>query len=250
MGRHEVGRRTVCVVRDPRRAAGTTWWAWLVPLAGLVLWPIAPVAGLLVAAGLLAGVGCVVRYRLGPGVRLEGEWAAQWRGAADLLGEIRQGWSSLGAMAEPADIGPTLALTGYHLAKLARERARLAGYLDELDAAAAGLADAALLAEVDERRAALGERRRELDAQFAARVGALRRLSQSVRGHERVERVRALLAAGLPGPSNSPDAAGGGADPIAEVAGRTELVLAAYRELSGTAPVPSETRSFGGSPPN
>ncbi|MGI5236864.1 hypothetical protein [Dactylosporangium sp. CA-139066] len=250
MGRHERRRRTVCVVRDPRRVAlalrplradraepRAGWWVWLVPLCGLVLWPLAPAAAFLVAVALVFGVGGLVRYRMGSGIRLEGDAARDWVRAASLLREIRRGWRGLGGMAEPADIRPTLALTGYHLAKLISARARMAAYAQELRAARAGLAPGELRDEADERAEVAEERARELGAQFAARVEALGRLASSLRGHERAERVRALLAAGPPAVEEP------GADPIAEVEGRTAVVLAAYEELSGLRPSPSETRS-------
>jgi hypothetical protein len=225
------------VVRDPRRAARARWWFWLAPLCGLLLAPVAPVVGLLVAAALVFGVSGLMRYRIGSGIRLEGDAARDWLRAAALLREIRRGWPGLGGLAEPADIGPTLALTGYHLAKLIGARVGMAAYAGQLRAAGADLGPGPLRDEADERAEAAQERARELGAQYAARVAALGRLAGSLRGHERAERVRALLAAGPPAVGDP------GPDPIAEVEGRTALVLQAYQELSGLRPSPSETRS-------
>ncbi|GAA4250681.1 hypothetical protein GCM10022255_040310 [Dactylosporangium darangshiense] len=236
MGRHE-RRRTACVVRDPRRVARARWWLWLLPLCGLALWPLAPVAAFLAAGALVFGVGGLVRYRVGAGIRLEGDAARDWARGADLLREIRRGWPALGGLAEPADIRPTLARTGYHLAKLVAARVRMEAYAAELRAARDGLPAGDLRDEADERSEAAADRARDLDAQLAARLAALGRLAASLDGHERDERVRALLAAGPPA---LPDP---GPDPIAEVEGRTVVVLAAYRELSGLRPSPSETRS-------
>jgi hypothetical protein len=237
MGRHERRLRTVCVVRDPRRVARARWWFWLVPLCGLLLSPVAPAAGFLVSVALLFGVGGLQRYRMGGGIRLEGDAARDWVRAASLLCEIRRGWPGLGGLAEPADIRPTLALTGYHLAKLIGARVRMTQYAQQLCAARAELGPGPLRDEVDERAEAALARARDFGVQYAARVGALGRLAGSLRGHERAEKVRALLAAG---PPVVPDP---GPDPIAEVEGRTAVVLEAYQELSGLRPSPSETRS-------
>ncbi|MEV8515807.1 hypothetical protein [Dactylosporangium sp. NPDC051484] len=224
------------MVRDPRRAARAPWWLWPIPLCGLALWPIASAAGLLVAAALLLAVAVVVRRRTGGGIRLTGGGARDWRDAEALLAEIARRWPSLGAMAEPSDIRPTLERTAYHLAKLIGARARLDGYTAELRLARAGLPTGDLLDEVDERHEAAAERLRDLDAQFAARIAALGRLVASLRAHERRERVRGLLAVPVP-------AADPGPDPLAGVEGRTAVVIEAYQELSGLRPQRSETRS-------
>jgi hypothetical protein len=88
---------------------------------------------------------------------------------------------------------------------------------------------------VDERLESAVDRWRDLDAQLTARSTALGRLAASLRGHEHRGRVRYLLAAGV-GISPEP-----GAGPLAEVAGRTAVVLEAYRELCELRPLPSET---------
>jgi hypothetical protein len=198
MGRHE-RRRSACVVRDPRRVARARWWLWLLPLSGLALWPLAPVAAFIVAVALVFGVGGLVRYRVGAGIRLEGDAARDWARGADLLREIRRGWPALGTLAEPADIRPTLARTGYHLAKLVAARVRMEAYAAELRAARDGLPAGDLRDEADERAEAAADRARDLDAQLAARLAALGRLAARRR------------AAGAARPGAGPDRGGRGA---------------------------------------
>ncbi|WP_432829969.1 hypothetical protein [Dactylosporangium sp. CA-092794] len=236
MGRHDYRRMaTSRVVADPSGPTPAPWWVWLLPPAGFGLWVWSPLAGLLVAVGLAVAVEGFRRYRSRNGIRLVGARAREWDDAAVLLGEIRRCWPSLGAMAEPADIRPTLARTGYQLAKLIAARARLSLQARQLQAVRAELVGGRLRDEVDERYDAVADRLRELDAVFAARVVALGRLAASLRTHERAERVRELLVSGLePVPEAGPD-------PLAEVAGRTAVRLEAYRELSELRPLRSET---------
>ncbi|WP_426506910.1 hypothetical protein ACPPVO_52720 [Dactylosporangium sp. McL0621] len=132
MGRHEQRHRAgVCIVRDPRRAVPR--WPWLLPPLGLALLPVGVAAGLFAAAMLLLVVGACMRYGQG-GVRIEGSALPEWQAAEAALREVRLRWPALGAMAEPADIGPTLDITRYNLARLIAARVRLRANLDELRA--------------------------------------------------------------------------------------------------------------------
>ncbi|WP_432978090.1 hypothetical protein [Dactylosporangium sp. CA-233914] len=238
MGRHGQRRRTtVCVVRDPRRA--TPRWPWLLPPFGLALWPVAPGAALFAVVALLVVVAVVMRYQLG-GIRIKGPAVAEWRAAEAALREVRLHWPALGAMAEPADIRPTLELTAYNLARLIAARDRLQADAGELRAARQDLRPGHLRDELDERLEATADRLRDLDAQLVARTEALGRLAASLDAHERREeaaaRVRVLLATDLPGLRPA-------ADPMAEVGERTVATLEAYRELSELRPAPSDSRS-------
>ncbi|MEU7866248.1 hypothetical protein [Dactylosporangium sp. NPDC049140] len=132
MGRHEQRQRSgVCIVRDPRRAVPR--WPWLLPPLGLALLPAGVAVGLFAAAVLLLVVGACMRYGQG-GVRIEGSALPEWQAAEAALREVRLRWPVLGAMAEPADIGPTLDITRYNLARLIAARVRLRANLDELRA--------------------------------------------------------------------------------------------------------------------
>ncbi|WP_433209663.1 hypothetical protein ACQP00_45605 [Dactylosporangium sp. CS-047395] len=244
MGRHEQRQRaSVCVIRDPRCAVPR--WPWLIPPLGLALFPAGVVAALFGAGALLLVVGAFMRYGLG-GVRISGAALPEWLAAEAALREVRLRWPALGAMAEPADIRPTLEITRYNLARLIAARVSLRANLDELRATRTDLAagrpreslGGCLFEELDERIEAAEDRLRDLDAQLAARTAALGRLAASLDHHERRElagaRARVLLAGDLPGETLV-------ADPLAEVGERTAATLAAYEELSELRPGPSET---------
>jgi hypothetical protein len=236
MGRHGHRQRaSVCVVRDPRRAVPR--WPWLMPLGGLALWPAGAVDVLLAVVVLLVTVGLVMRYKLG-GVRICGPAIAEWQAAEAALREVRLRWPVLGAMAEPADIRPTLAITRYNLARLIAARVGLRADVGELRTTRGELRPGDLRDELDERIEAAVDRLHDLDAQLAARTAALGRLAASLDAHERRElataRARRLLAGDPPGATLL-------ADPLAEVGERTAATLAAYEELSELRPSPSET---------
>nr|BFE65763.1 hypothetical protein GCM10020063_102890 [Dactylosporangium thailandense] len=238
MGRHEQRQRAaVRIVRDPRRAV--PWWPWLLPPLGLVLLAAGVAAGLVATGMLLVAVGVFMRYGCG-GVRIEGSAVPEWQAAEAALREVRLRWPALGAMAEPADIRPTLDITRYNLARLIAARVSLRGNLGELRATREDLGRGDLRDELDERIEAAEDRLRDLDAQLAARTAALGRLAASLDAHERREvataRARVLLAetGEMPGSILL-------ADPLAEVGERTAATLAAYRELSELRPSRSET---------
>ncbi|GAA3272219.1 MULTISPECIES: hypothetical protein [Dactylosporangium] len=238
MGRHGHRQRTAgCVVRDPRRPV--PWWPWLLPIGGLALLPAGAAAALFGVAVVLLAVAGAVRYWPG-GVRISGSAIAEWQAAEAALREVRLRWSALGAMAEPADIRPTLELTRYNIGRLIVARTSLRDRADELRATRDQLRPGDLREELGERLEAALDRLRDLDAQLAARTAALGRLAVSLDDHERRElataRARVLLAGELPGDTLL-------ADPLEEVGERTAATLAAYRELSELRPSPSETRS-------
>jgi len=240
MGRH--GQRQpagVFVVRDPRRAAPR--WPWLLPPLGLALLPVGVAVGLFAAAALLVVVATAMRYGVG-GVRIEASALPEWLAAEAALREVRLRWPALGAMAEPADIRPTLEITRFNLARLIAARAGLRANLAELRATreelGTGHRGRDLCEELDERIEAAADRLRDLDAQLAARTAALGRLAVSLDAHERRElasaRARVLLAGEMPGTTLL-------ADPLAEVGERTAATLEAYRELSEVRPARAET---------
>ncbi|MFD0585084.1 hypothetical protein [Dactylosporangium darangshiense] len=220
-------------------------WCLAFALSGLVLWPAAPLSAValtLLLFGLGTGARSLAPMVLAPrcGIAIVPDAALPaWREAEQADRRIRAAWPALGAMAEPADIGPALDRARYRLAVLLYRRAELDRSLHELRAAIDGLAaDAPLRAEVHERGAEFATRRAELSERIAERIGALRRLAELSGEHahaaERAERARgALRRAQRAAAGPEPDA-----DAVGELAERTTAVLGAYRELSALPPPP------------
>ncbi|MGI5236856.1 hypothetical protein [Dactylosporangium sp. CA-139066] len=214
------------------------WW-WAAPLPALALWPAAPLAAVTLTvalSGLVAAARAVVPRALAPRhglVYVPPAALPAWREAERAEQRIRASWPSLGAMADPPDIGPALDRARYRLALLLHRRDELDRALQELRAATNGLpAGAPLRAEAHERGAEFAARRAELSDRIAERIGALRRLAEAAGDHahhvSRSDRARDALRraeAAAIGPEPAPDA-------VAELTERTEAVLAAYRELS------------------
>ncbi|WP_433050370.1 hypothetical protein [Dactylosporangium sp. CS-033363] len=223
--------------REPHRAEPLTlrlWW--LFPLLGLVLLSYSPGLALLTVA-ILFGLGFIWRVLAkheyeydADSIAIPEQALGEWAEIERLTEEIRAAWPTLGAPADPRDIGPELARARYRLAELLDRRAELDRAAAELRGVARDLpgddASGTLYAEVDARRA-------EVAGELGRRVAALRRLGAAAGEHaERVRRAeqareavrRAELVAARPD-AVEPDGLG-------EVAGRTGAALDAYWELS------------------
>lgn len=250
MGRHNSDAPAAVLVADPgslRARLLLRWW-WLAAPAGLALWPLS--IGLAAsAAGLLLALGTAARtlapLLLAPRLRLVAvprQALPAWRETDLAARRIRKAWPALGAMADPADVGPAIDRAMYQLAVLLHRRAAVDAGLTGLGDAALGLPPGApLRAEIDARRDELRSRREELSGQIAQRIGAMRRLAELCTDHayqaHRAELARrALERADAADPGAAP-----AQDAVAGLAERTEVVLAAYRELSRMRPQPSET---------
>jgi hypothetical protein len=246
VGKHQSRSRGpaagVVAVADPDarlpRVLLSRWWLALPPFA-LLLWPVAHLQAVAFAAalfGLVASARPVLPLVLAPGrgfVLVPPSALPAWREAERAEERVRSSWPSLGAMADPSDIGPALDRARYRLALLLHRRAELDRALQELRDATNGLpAGAPLRAEADERGAEFAARRAELSERIAERIGALRRLAEAAGEHAhhaaRTDRAREAIrraeaAAAAPEPA---------ADGVRDLTERTEAVLTAYRELS------------------
>ena len=252
VGKHQSGRRGpatgLVLVADPGarlpRLLGTRWW-WALPPVALLLFPVAGLSALTLTlglAGLVASARRLVPLLLAPRhgvVHVPPPALPAWREAERAEQRIRASWPSLGAMADPPDIGPALDRARYRLAVLPHRRAELDRALQELRSATDGLSpDAPLRLEAHERGTEFAALRAELSARIAERIAALRRLAEAAGEHAhhaaRADRARDALrraeAAAL-----DPEPPG---DAVAELTERTEAVLAAYRELSALPPLP------------
>jgi hypothetical protein len=241
VGRHSFKRTGELLAADPAAPWPLRlwrWW-WVFPPLGLALWPISPVAAIVLTVSTL-GVGVnlrvlapiLLRPRHGLLIVPRGE-ADAWHEAGGSIVRIRAAWPALGAMADPVRIGPALDQARWGVAVLLFRRAAVTRALKELDEAVRGLAEQApLRAEVADRRAELAGRHAELDGQVAERLQALRRLAEVTGAHaqerRRVERVRSALRR----VRQADEGGGERPDVVAEVTERTAAVLTAYRELS------------------
>jgi hypothetical protein len=215
------------------------WW-WLLPPVGLALWPISPLLGVGLTAALYAsgyGARGLAPYRRGPRrglVFVPFSERLIWNEANQSIGRIRAAWPALGAMAEPAHIGPAMDRARWSLAVLLFQRAEVTRALNVLEEAVLGLpTQAPLRTEVAVRRAELESRREALHERVAERLRALRRLAK-VSGEHAYEQHRAAQArTALRWAQRADEDNSDAPDAVAEVAERTAAVLAAYRELSG-----------------
>ncbi|MFG2040953.1 hypothetical protein [Dactylosporangium sp. NPDC048998] len=248
MGRHNSKARRPVLVTDPDApAAGRLlrWW-WLIPPVALALWPVAPIQAVVSTMALFVlgiGLRTIAPLVLGPRhgrVGVPERALPTWREAERSAGIIRKAWPALGAMADPADVRPTLERALYRLAVLLLRRAELDRALNDLRGATMGLPlDAPLRAEIAARAEEVTARSTELSEQIAARVGAIRRLAEVCGEHaflaHRAERARGALRRAELAAAGDPEPAG--EESVAQLAERTTAVLAAYRELSALPPI-------------
>jgi hypothetical protein len=217
------------------------WWGFCavrvaVPLGALALLPWAPLPAIALAWGL-----GVVSIAAGSAVRPPGTAVTGWKDLLDWQGVdpacrlLTRSWPALGSLAEPRDIGPTVARARYEIATLLAARAALRKPLDELRGAPRGLAaDDPLRTEVGAWGDELLARQRALTEQIGSRIAALQRLAArtSEFAHEQAaaERARQALrrastAAGTV--ANLPTL-----DAVRDIDERTQAVFDAYRELA------------------
>ncbi|GAA3291864.1 MULTISPECIES: hypothetical protein [Dactylosporangium] len=243
------------VVRGAGRTTAGPFWpvdAWVHALYGVGLLAAAAVAltihwidpptavrGLLAIAAsalfLLVGLALVRaptrrgkalrRYLTDPRDRTEFEAAAA---NAD---RIRLTWPALERMAEPADPTPTLERALWDLAQALAERGELRAADRDLRASVGEpIGAGSLFTVVTDRQAAIARRLTEVDAEIRRRATQLRRLAelcQEFLDHRAAQsraRLRVTAADALLGSLR--------ARPEPDLVARTEVVLAAYRELA------------------
>jgi len=163
-----------------------------------------------------------------------GQGLRDWQRVESASRTIINSWPALGDLADPADIVPTLRRARFQLARLLVARDKLDKSIEELRAAPRGLSDDdPLRAELSEQRRLLDDRREQIAEQVGDRIDALWRLAIRSSGfaHQQqvAEEARRSLKRAADTVAHLPALAG--ADPVQELAERTEAVLDAYREL-------------------
>jgi hypothetical protein len=214
-------------------AAGTVALAihWLAPPA-----PGRAALAILAAGVFLLAGGALVRTptRRGKALRrylTDPRDRTEFEAAAANADRIRLTWPALARMAEPRDPTPTLERALWDLAQALAERGELRGADRDLRASVGDpIGAGSLFSAVTDRQAEISGRLTEIDAEVRRRALQLRRLAglcQDFLDHlaaQQRARMRVTAAEALLGSLRS--------RPEPDLVTRTEVVLAAYRELA------------------
>ncbi|WP_432985564.1 hypothetical protein [Dactylosporangium sp. CA-233914] len=155
----------------------------------------------------------------------------EFEAAAANADRIRLTWPALERLAEPEDPTPTLERALWDLAQALAERGELRTADRDLRASVGDpIGAGSLFSVVTDRQAEIAERLTAVDAEVRRRAGQLRRLAGlcqdflEQRAAQNRARMRVTAAEALLGSLRS--------RPEPDLVSRTELVLAAYRELA------------------
>jgi hypothetical protein len=229
----------------------------IVTMCVLILGGVVTGATLPNPAGELLPIGAVAAYfagrtllRLGLGSDAAAERVvtdeaglADLAAARDAADRVIETWPAVGPVVGGASAAPTLHWELWELAGELRRRAEITEAGQQVEALLADLpADDVSVAGLTGRLDELATRFDSLNASIAARIARLQRLATACRQHlaaqatrQRVEQVARRADAVLHDVAGTELGLPGRDDAAADLAERTEAVLAAYRELTGRA---------------